>query len=87
MAFKAGKVSFGSTLIPSIQDNEAKLVIYSSKCGQNRKKKLNDKCNFYHVECVEINELIFNEITQKNIQSFSITDSGFARSIMNEMKG
>ncbi|MGM9947466.1 L7Ae/L30e/S12e/Gadd45 family ribosomal protein [Floccifex sp.] len=87
LAFRARKVSFGSFLIPSIQNKEAKLVIYSSGCGENRKKKLKDKCAFYQIKCIELDEILFNQITQKNLQSFSIVDSGFANSILSEMKG
>ncbi|MGN1276851.1 MAG: L7Ae/L30e/S12e/Gadd45 family ribosomal protein [Floccifex sp.] len=87
LAFRARKVSFGSFLISSIQNKDAKLVIYSGGCGNNRKKKLKDKCAFYHIECIELDEILFNQITQKNIQSFSIVDKGFAESILSEMKG
>ena len=87
LAFKAGKTCYGSSLIPSIQSNDAKLVVYSSACGANRKKKLINKCDFYKICCIELDSLIFNEITNKAILSFAIKDDGFANAINKEMKG
>lgn len=87
LALRCGKTSTGSDLIPSIQNQKAKLVVYSSACGLNRKKKLKDKCAYYKIECIELNELFFNQITQKNIRSLAITDQKFAEMIMNIEKG
>ena len=49
LAYRAGKVAKGDSLLVSIQKSQAKVVIVSSLCGQNRMKKIRDKCTFYNV--------------------------------------
>ncbi|MCF0106135.1 MAG: ribosomal L7Ae/L30e/S12e/Gadd45 family protein [Holdemanella sp.] len=87
LAFRAGKVSVGDALIPSIQSKKAQIVLYAKSCGNNRKKKLNDKCKFYNIPCYELNDEIFSNISHRSIQSLAITDKGFAVAIQKEMKG
>lgn len=85
IAWKAGKVVFGDRLIPAIQKNEVFLVIMSSSCGNNRKKKLKDKCVFYQIPLMEIDALRFNSISSRSMNSFGITDKHFVEAI--EKKG
>ena len=87
LAIRSRKVAIGSQLIPSIQKQSACIVLYSSDCGDNRKKKLKDKCTFYNVPVYEIDPLVFNQITNDPIQSLAILDKGFAQAIINKMKG
>lgn len=87
LAFRARKVAIGSTLIPSIQNKTASVVLYSSFCGENRKKKLNDKCSFYNIPIFEIQDEYFSKISSSPIQSLAILDKGFAQAIIDEMKG
>ncbi len=87
LAFRARKVAIGSTLIPSIQNKTACLVLYSNICGKNRKKKLRDKCSFYQIPIYEIEDEYFSKISNTPIQSLSIIDKGFAQAIITEMKG
>ena len=63
IAWKAGKVVFGDRLIPAIQKNEVFLVIMSSSCGNNRKKKLKDKCAFDGNRCfaIQLHFIAFHE--------------------------
>ena len=44
LAYRAGKVAKGDSLLVSIQKSQAKLVLVSSLCGQNRMKNIQDKC-------------------------------------------
>lgn len=87
LAFRARKVAIGSSLIPSIQNKTARVVLYSNVCGENRKKKLKDKCSFYQIPIYEIEDEYFSKISNNPIQSLSILDKGFAQAIINEMKG
>ena len=87
LAFRAGKLSIGDSLIPSIQSNKAKIVLYATSCGNNRKKKLNDKCKFYNIPCYELSDDVFLNISNRSIQSLAILDKGFAGAIEKEMKG
>ena len=86
MAMRAGKVEIGDRLIPSIQQKKASIVLYSSSCGNNRKKKIKDKCTTYEIPYVEINEADFNQISTRSISSLAIADSGFAKAILKEYK-
>lgn len=84
MAYRSGKVAMGSQLIPSIQTKEAKLVCYSSFCGNNRKKKLKDKCSYYDIPILEMDD--FDKITKKSIQSLAICNEEIAQAIIEEKK-
>ena len=86
-AFKARKVVLGDALTPSIQKTTAKLVLISTKCGQNRKKKLKDKCTFYNVPWLEVEPELFDQISHRSFNSLAICEDGFAKAIMEEMKG
>lgn len=86
-ALKARKTALGDSLIPSIQTKKAKLVLISEICGQNRKKKLIDKCTFYQVPYLETDGQLLNGVSHRTIHSIAICDDGFAQAIMKEMKG
>ncbi len=81
LAWKAGKVVSGDRLIPAIQNAKVYLVIISSACGNNRKKKLMDKCKYYDIPCWEIDALEFNQISLRSINSFGIIDQKFVRAM------
>ncbi len=87
IAFKSGNVSMGDRLISSIQTKKAHLVIANQLCGNNRKKKLKDKCSYYEVPYIELGASDFDKITKRNIQSFSITNKELANKISEQMKG
>ena len=86
MAMRAGKVEMGDRLIPSIQQKKASIVLVSSSCGNNRKKKLKDKCTTYEIPYAEIPEEEFQKISTRSISSFAIADAGFAKAILKEYR-
>ena len=86
MAMRAGKVEMGDRLIPSIQQKKASLVLFSTSCGNNRKKKLKDKCTTYEIPYVEIEDCYFNTITNRALSSLAICDSGFAKAMLKAYK-
>lgn len=86
LAFKSSNVSLGDRLVASIQSNDAKLVVVSSECGQNRLKKLKDKTSFYKVDLLIFDSIWFDQITHKSLSAFAITDAGFAKAIRKEME-
>ena len=47
LAYRAGKVAKGDSLLVSIQKSQAKLVLVSSLCGQNRMMRLMDKSQYF----------------------------------------
>lgn len=48
----------GETLIKSIAANETKLVVIANDASANTKKKITDKCHFYHVDYFIVDENI-----------------------------
>lgn len=82
LAMKAHKVVMGDRLIPAIRAGSVYVVIVSSDVGKNRLKKLKNKCTYYHIPWVKMDELEFNKISNRTIRSFGITDKNFADQII-----
>lgn len=88
LARRARKCVSGDGVISSIQRAKAKLVIISNDCGDNTKKKLLDKCNFYHVPYVFMDEAALNTaIGTLNRKAVAILDEGFAQKLHACLKG
>ena len=85
LAYRAGKVAKGDSLLVSIQKSQAKLVLVSSLCGQNRMKKIQDKCTYYNVPYRVVEPL--DDVSYKKMSAIAIVDSGFAKAIIEKMKG
>ncbi|MFV0479713.1 MAG: L7Ae/L30e/S12e/Gadd45 family ribosomal protein [Anaerorhabdus sp.] len=83
MAKKAGKTAIGDTAIEMIRSQDAKLVILSKDCSERTKKQVNDKCNTYHIEILEIeqSEVLSSAIGRSSVAFVAICDSGFAEAI------
>ena len=81
MAMRAGKTIRGDGLLPAITSGKAKLVIYSSNCGDNRRNKLLNKCATAHIPCLEMPQEDFDRLSSKAMSSLGISDTGFARAI------
>ncbi|MED3660440.1 YlxQ family RNA-binding protein [Ureibacillus sp. FSL K6-8385] len=82
LATRARKVVSGEELVvKEIQGGNAKLVILSSDAAYNSRKKIQDKCTFYNVEChifgnrYELGHAIGKEARVV----IAITDQGFAK--------
>ncbi len=86
-AIRARQCAMGDQLIKAVQSGKAKLVIYSSACGENRKKKLNDKCASFHVPVLEMSDEEFSQISSRPLMSIAILDKNFADGILKDMKG
>lgn len=78
LAIKAGKTIKGDFLIPSIQKQQARLVLLSEDCGANRKKKVQDKCRTYNVPLIELKSEEFSRISPSVRAAIALTDQGFA---------
>ena len=87
LAFRAGKVAKGDSLLVSIQKSQAKLVLVSSLCGQNRMKKIQDKCTYYNVPYIVVEPSVLDDVSYKKMSAIAIVDSGFAKAIIEKMKG
>ncbi len=89
LAMRARKIVSGDELFESIRNQKVHLVILASDAGANTKKKVNDKCAFYNVKILEIEDSkrMNHAIGKKNRMAIGITDEGFSKSILNCWKG
>lgn len=87
LAIKAGKTVSGDRLIPAIQSQTVCLVLMNRTCGNNRKKKLRNKCAFYQIPLIEWDASLFDQISWKVINAYGITDDSFTQAFMKERTG
>ena len=88
LAAKARKLSFGDSGMKDIRAKKAKLVIMSADIGENSHKKLVDKCTYYHVRYVYMDDDKMNTaIGQRNRKFIVILDEGFAQKLHTCLKG
>lgn len=89
MAMRARRVALGDSVLASIQSRRAALVLIAADIGANQRKKLCDKCAFYQIPYVFVENAVWIDeaIGQHNRKSVAILDSGFAKSIQSCMKG
>ncbi len=88
LAKRSGNMILGDGVIKSIQSRKARLVIITSECGANTKKKLIDKCMFYDIPYVSIAEDTFNQsIGTHNRKAAAIANEGFAQKLYTCLKG
>ena len=74
----------GETLIKSIAANETKLVVIANDASANTKKKITDKCHFYHVDYFIVDEnieTISKAVGKNNRVALGITNQGLAKKI------
>lgn len=81
LAVKAAKIAKGDALIPSIQKQQAKLVLLSTASGANRAKKIRDKCATYKIPLLEVEASRFEKISPFISGALAILDEGFASGI------
>ncbi len=89
LAMRARKIVSGDELLEAIRKQRVFLVIVASDASENTKKKYSDKCRFYDVEMiiVENSEKINHAIGKKNRMAIGISDEGFTKSILTCWKG
>ena len=84
LAYVAKGIVSGETLIKSIAANETKLVVIANDASANTKKKITDKCHFYHVDYFIVDEnieTISKAVGKNNRVALGITNQGFAKKI------
>lgn len=87
LAIKARKTVSGDRLIPAIQAQTVYLVLMNGACGNNRKKKLRNKCSYYHIPLIEMDSQDFDRVSNRTINAYGILDEAFAKAWMNERTG
>ena len=84
LAIRAGKCSLGEeTILKDIRSGRAKLVLLASDIGPQTKKKLTDKCNYYEVPCMMVDDrdTLSQAIGKTHRVAVAILDAGFAAKI------
>ena len=88
MAMRAGKLVTGDeTVLKSVQQGKAKLVIAAGDASDNTKKKFRDKCATYNVKLVEAFDRITigDAIGKSERVLIAVTDAGFSESIIQSL--
>jgi len=87
LAMKAGKVKTGESVIDSIRKKKAYLVIICNDASEASKKTIIDKCSYYSVEYVLVDDsdLLSKAIGKSNRKAVSIMDKGFAIGIKKKL--
>ena len=81
LAYRAGKCSLGEeTIVKDIQQKKAKLVLIASDIGPQTRKKLTDKCKFYQIPFVIVDDkaTLSHAIGKSQRVAIAILDAGFA---------
>lgn len=89
LAMRARKLVTGDKLIPGIQNQSVKLVLIASDASDNTKKKLTDKCSYYGIEwlMIEDSNELSHAIGKVNRMAVGVIDEGFSKKINECMKG
>lgn len=68
----------------SVKEGSAKLVIVADDASDNTKKEFSDMCSFYNVPIFMLSskEELGRSMGKEMRASLSVTDDGFAKSIM-----
>ncbi len=82
---KSGNLKSGSeSVVKSIVTNRAKLVLLAVDASDNSSKKITDKATYYGVDLHKVLTVdeISKAIGQNNRVAVSVTDEGFAKSML-----
>jgi len=88
MAMRAGKLVTGDdTVLKSIRQGKAHLVIVAGDASDNTKKKYRDKCGYYNVKLAEAFDRVElgMAIGKEARVLVAVTDAGFARMIIGQL--
>lgn len=84
LAYRAGKCTIGEeAVIKEIQRRKAKLVLLAGDTGPQTRKKVIDKCGYYHipVKVVDDRETMSQAIGKSGRVVIAILDKGFAEKL------
>ena len=80
ICIKAKKISYGETMLYDIRSNHVKAVVIATDAGEASSKKVKDKCNYFKVPyIVMMDKATLQQLFNKNISSFGITDANLAK--------
>lgn len=84
LAARARAVTSGSSLTEAaVKSGEAVLVILAEDASPGTKKRIQDKCRFYHVPCVicDTQDSLGHRIGKEARSTVAILDPGFGKEI------
>lgn len=84
LAYRARKCSTGEdTIVKDVQSRRAKLVLIANDVGIQTKKKLTDKCAYYNVTCIEVDDraILGQAMGKQERVAVAILDAGFANKL------
>lgn len=84
LANAARKIVTGETLIKQIKAKKISLVLIAKNASENSKKKITDKCHYYHIPYYimdEDSDTLGKAIGKENRVAIGIADRGFAKKI------
>ena len=88
LAQRSRKLKYGDEVIRAVQQKTAYLVIITVECGDNMRNKLIDKCTFYQIPYVFMEESMMNQaIGTWNRKAVAVLDQGFAQKLHACLKG
>lgn len=72
----------------AVKEGKAKLVLVAEDASDNTKKLFTNKCTYYHVPLVFYGEkeALGHAMGKEVRSSLAITDSGFAKALMEQME-
>lgn len=87
LMMRAGVLASGSQVLPAVRQKQAVLVLLATDSSQGTQKQITDKCNFYHVEClmVEDSDRLSAAIGKRNRKSIAILDAGLAKKLKEKL--
>lgn len=86
---RARQLSSGSLLIDDIRHHKIYFVIIAEDASDNTKKKISDKCQYYHVDYKIVGESqeISKAVGKNNRVALGIMEKGFANKIKSKLGG
>lgn len=81
LSLRAGKMISGEELtLRDVRNQKAKLVFVAKNASENTKKKMTDKCAFYHVPYnLDFTQEEISQAIGRNRMIVGICDEGFAK--------
>lgn len=83
LAYKANKLQFGESALEAIKSNRASLVLFTNDISDMSRKRVLEKCEFYKVKYLEIDdsEFVSKLLNKKIVKLISVNNTGFAKSL------
>ncbi|RBW69884.1 YlxQ family RNA-binding protein [Bacillus taeanensis] len=85
LAARARKLITGEELVlKEVRNKKAKLVLLAGDASLNTKKKITDKCSYYHVPLVEVSDRyqLGHAVGKEQRVIIAVIDEGFAKKII-----